>query len=83
MTDPAKIFSAFERPYGGQKPSSLVWINRGGTMFYGYVEKDVYQTTEKILNRKARDAWRFRHLKSQEAKIATAVLTSILNLFIR
>jgi hypothetical protein len=51
--------------------------------FNGYVENDVYQTTEKLLNRKAKNAWRFRHLKSREAKIATAILTSVLNLFIR
>jgi hypothetical protein len=56
----------------------------GGTMtFGGLVENDVYQTTEKLLNRKARYAWRFRHLKSKEAKVATAILTSVLNLFIR
>jgi hypothetical protein len=52
-------------------------------MYFGYVENDVYQTTEKLLNRRARRAWRFRHLKSKETKIATAVLTSVLNLFIR
>jgi hypothetical protein len=48
-----------------------------------YVEHDVYQSTEKLLNRNAENAWRFRHLKPKEYKIAAAILTSILHLFIR
>ncbi len=49
----------------------------------GYVENDVYQSTEKLLNRNAERAWRFRHFKTPEARIATAILTSVLGLFIR
>lgn len=52
-------------------------------LFSGYVETDVYQSTEKFLNRNAELAWRFRHLKTPETKIATAILTSVLGLFIR
>lgn len=51
--------------------------------FQGEVERAVYQSNEKFLNRNAERAWRFRHLKTPEAKIAAAILTSVLGLFIR
>jgi hypothetical protein len=52
-------------------------------MFEAYVASELYKTNEKRIERQARDAWRFRHLKSREAQVATALLTSVLSLFIR
>lgn len=51
--------------------------------FDSYIAGDIYRIEEPLVNRRAERAWRFRHLKSREAKIATAILTSVLNLFIR
>jgi hypothetical protein len=53
------------------------------TMFEAYVASELYKMNEKRIERQARDAWRFRHLKSREAQVATALLTSVLSLFIR
>jgi hypothetical protein len=44
---------------------------------------DIYKTEEPLVTKNAQRSWRFRHIRSKEAKIATAVLTSVLNLFIR
>jgi len=53
-------------------------------MFYpGQVELVLHQSREKLLNQNAERAWRFRHLKTPEIRIATAILTSVLGLFIR
>jgi hypothetical protein len=53
-------------------------------MFYeGYVASQVYKDEIKRVERKAADNWRFRHFKSPEARVATAIITSILGLFIR
>lgn len=51
--------------------------------FDPYVIGNLYKIEEPLINKRAERAWRFRHLKSREAKIATAILTSVLNLFIR
>lgn len=52
-------------------------------MFEAYVASEIYKTNKERIERQAQNAWRFRHLKSREAQIATALLTSVLSLFIR
>jgi len=51
--------------------------------FQTEIERDVYQSSEKLLSRNAERAWRFRHHKTPEARLALAVLTGLLGLFIR
>jgi len=58
---------------------------RGGkTVFYeGYVGSEIAKLETERAERKAAENWRFRHLKSKEIKVLTAVLTSVLGLFLR
>jgi hypothetical protein len=57
---------------------------KGETMYFnGQIANDIYKIEEPLTLKRAQRAWRFRHLKSKETKIATAILTSVLNLFIR
>ena len=51
--------------------------------FDPYLATEIYKTELPLKTKRAQQAWRFRHLRSREAKIATAILTSVLNLFIR
>ena len=51
--------------------------------FEAQTSSDIYKIEEPLITKRAQSAWRFRHLKSREVKVATAVLTSVLNLFIR
>jgi hypothetical protein len=47
------------------------------------VATDVYRDTVKRAEAKAARNWRFREIKTPEAKFLTAALTSVLGLFIR
>jgi nitrogen fixation protein FixH len=51
--------------------------------YEGYVARQSYNDTIRLAERKAALNWRTRHMKSRESKVATAVLTSILSLFVR
>lgn len=53
-------------------------------MYYeGYVAAQTYKDTVKLAERKAALKWRTKHMKSRESQVATAILTSILSLFVR
>ncbi len=53
-------------------------------MFYeGYVASLVSKDETRRAERQATMNWRYRHIKSKEAKVALAALTSLLGLFIR
>jgi hypothetical protein len=53
-------------------------------MFYeGYVASLISKDYTQQAERQATMNWRSRHLKSREAKVALAALTSLLGLFIR
>ena len=53
-------------------------------MYYeGYVASLIAKDSTQRAERQATMNWRFRHLKSREAKVALAALTSVLGLFIR
>ena len=51
--------------------------------YEAYVATQSYRDTIKLTERKAALNWRTRHMKSRESQVATAVLTSILALFVR
>lgn len=52
-------------------------------LYEGYVASDIAKLRVQRAERKAAERWRFRHLKTKESKVLTAVLTSVLGLFIR
>jgi hypothetical protein len=51
--------------------------------FEGTVASDLYKLEEARIERKAALNWRTRHMKSREAQVLSAALTSILHLFVR
>ena len=51
--------------------------------FEGYVASEVYRERIKRADREATEVWRFRNHRTPEAKFLTAVVTSVLGLFIR
>ena len=51
--------------------------------YEGYVARQSYNDTIRLAERKASLNWRTRHMKSRESQVATAILTSILSIFIR
>jgi hypothetical protein len=58
--------------------------DRGGAMLYeGYIATEVSKFETKRSERKAAENWRFRHLKSKESQALTAIVTSVLQLFLR
>ncbi len=52
-------------------------------MYESVISSQIYQDEIKRVERNAELAWRFRHLKSAESKILTAILTTVLGLFLR
>ena len=53
-------------------------------MFYeGYIATEVWKYETKLAERKAAENWRFRHFKSRERQVLTAIVTSVLQLFLR
>jgi hypothetical protein len=48
-----------------------------------YLEYDIAKFETKRLDRKAAEAWRFRHFKSKGSQILTAIVTNVLQLFLR
>jgi len=52
-------------------------------LFEGYVASEVSKYETQRAERRAAEKWRYRHLKSRESQIATAVVTAVLGLFIR
>jgi hypothetical protein len=52
-------------------------------LYEAYVAADAAKDRIKRAERKAAENWRFRHIKSPESKIATAIITSVLGLFLR
>lgn len=53
------------------------------TDYEGYVATQTYRDTIRLAEREAARRWRFRHLKTPESKVLTAVITSVLALFVR
>ena len=51
--------------------------------FEGYVSSQYYRDTIRDTERRAANKWRFRKHQTPEAKVLTAVITSVLGLFIR
>ena len=52
-------------------------------LFEGYVATDIWKLETARMERRAAEKWRFRHCKSRESQIATAVVTAVLGLFVR
>jgi FixJ family two-component response regulator len=53
-------------------------------MFYeGLIEYDVSRFETERAERRAAENWRFRHLKSRERQVLAAIVTSVLQLFLR
>jgi hypothetical protein len=50
--------------------------------FEGYVASQIYREEIKRADREASRVWRFRNHRTPEAKFLTAVVTSVLGLFI-
>ena len=51
--------------------------------FEGLIASDIAKLETARAERKAAENWRFRHLKSKESKVLTAIVTSVLQLFLR
>ena len=53
-------------------------------MYYEFfVAADEVRARTKRAEKKAAENWRFRHLKSKESQILTAIVTNVLGLFLR
>ena len=52
-------------------------------LFEGYVASDIAKLETKRAERKAAENWRFRHFKSRESQVMTAIVTNVLQLFLR
>ena len=52
-------------------------------LYEGYVATEDTKMRVKRAERTAAANWRFRKFKSPEAKVTTAILTSVLGLFLR
>ena len=52
-------------------------------LYEGYVAGEIAKLNTRRAERKAAENWRFRHLKTRETKVLTAVLASVLGLFLR
>jgi len=52
-------------------------------MFEGYIASDIYKDSLPRYNRRAADAWRFRNKRTKANQAVTAVITSLISLFIR
>ena len=48
-----------------------------------FVASDVAKLETKLAERKAAENWRFRHLRSKERQVLTAIVTNVLQLFLR
>jgi FixJ family two-component response regulator len=51
--------------------------------FEGIVASEISKLETPRAERRAAERWRFRHLKSKESQVLTAVVTNILQLFLR
>jgi hypothetical protein len=51
--------------------------------FEGYMASEIAKMETKQAERRAAARWRFRHIKSRESKALTAIITSVLGLFVR
>ena len=51
--------------------------------FEGYVATQIYKDEAPRIERRAAEAWRFRNLKTKESQVLTAIVTSVLGLFVR
>ena len=47
------------------------------------LENDFARFEQERLDRKAAEGWRFRHFKSRESQVLTAIVTNVLQLFLR
>jgi len=52
-------------------------------MFEGYIASDIYKDRISRATRRASDAWRFRNNRTKANQVVTAVITSLVSLFIR
>ena len=53
-------------------------------MFYeAYIASEVSKLETKRAERRAAEKWRFRHFKSKESQVLTAIVTNVLQLFLR
>ena len=58
-------------------------MERSKKMFETYVGSEIGKLRVQEAERKAASRWRFRNLKTPEAKAATALLTSIVSFLVR
>jgi FixJ family two-component response regulator len=52
-------------------------------LYEGYIATEVAKLETRRAERSAAQRWRFRHLKSKESQVLTAIVTSVLQLFLR
>jgi len=52
-------------------------------LYEGYIATEVSKYETKLAERKAAENWRFRHIKSKESQVLTAIVTGVLQLFLR
>ena len=52
-------------------------------LYEAYVGSEVSKVETKLAERRAAERWRFRHFKSKESQVLTAIVTSVLQLFLR
>jgi hypothetical protein len=52
-------------------------------LYEAYVASEVAKFETQRAERKAAENWRFRHIKSKESQVLTAIVTSVLQLFLR
>jgi hypothetical protein len=52
-------------------------------MFEGYIASEIYKDSLPRRTRAASFAWRFRNKRTKASQIATAVITSLVSLFVR
>ena len=52
-------------------------------LYEGFIASDVWKMETKRAERRAAENWRFRHLKSKESQVLTAIVANVLQLFLR
>jgi hypothetical protein len=52
-------------------------------LYEGYIGSEISKLETERAERRAAENWRFRHLKSKESQVLTAIVTSVLQLFLR
>jgi hypothetical protein len=52
-------------------------------LYEAYIASDIAKLETQRAERKAAENWRFRRFKSKESQVLTAIVTSVLQLFLR